>query len=132
LIKRYSTSEMAKLWSEENKFSKWLEVELAVCQAMADRGEIPQEALAKIKEKAQFSPERIAQIEETTKHDVIAFLTNLAENIGEESRYIHLGMTSSDVLDTANALILREALDLILEALERLISVIKKRALQHK
>ena len=128
MIKRYTTQEMAHIWSDQNKFSKWLEVELAVCQAMAEQGEIPQEAAIKIKERANFSIERIDEIEQTTRHDVIAFLTNVAENVGPESRYIHLGMTSSDVLDTANALLVCEALALILQALEQLSEAIKKRA----
>jgi len=123
---------MAQLWSDENKFNKWLEVELAVCQALAEQELIPKEAVAKIKEKAAFSIERINQIEETTKHDVIAFLTNIAENVGPESRYIHWGMTSSDVLDTANALLMREALELILKVLEQFINVLEKRAHEHK
>lgn len=132
MIKRYTTSEMAKLWRDENKFSKWLQVELAVCQALAEQGLIPKEAVATIKEKAAFSIERISQIEETTRHDVIAFLTNVAENVGPDSRYIHWGMTSSDVLDTSNALLMREALELILQALKQLIAVLKKKAYEHK
>jgi len=132
VIKRYTTKEMAHIWSDQNKFSKWLEVELAVCQAMAEQGEIPQEAAIKIKERADFSIERIDEIEQTTRHDVIAFLTNVAENVGPESRYIHLGMTSSDVLDTANALLLCEAFDLILKSIEQLSEAIKNRAFEHK
>lgn len=132
MIKRYTTREMEHIWSDQNKFSKWLETELAVCQARAEHGEIPQEAAAKIKERASFSIERIDEIEKTTRHDVIAFLTNVAENVGPESRYIHWGMTSSDVLDTANALLICEALTLILGALEQLSEAIKKRAFEHK
>jgi adenylosuccinate lyase len=132
VIKRYTTREMEQIWSDQNKFSKWLEIELAVCQALAEQGEIPQQAAAKIKERASFSIERIDEIEKTTRHDVIAFLTNVAENVGPESRYIHWGMTSSDVLDTANALLICEALALILGALEQLSEAIKKRALEHK
>jgi adenylosuccinate lyase len=132
VIKRYTTREMEQIWSDENKFGKWLEIELAVCQARAEQGEIPQEAVAKIKKRASFSLERIDEIEKTTRHDVIAFLTNVAENVGPESRYIHWGMTSSDVLDTANALLICEALALILGALEQLSEAIKKRAFEHK
>ena len=102
MIPRYTLPEMGKIWTLENKFKKWLEIEILVCEAWAKKGVIPQEALEKIKEKAKFSVQRILEIEETVKHDVIAFITNLEEEIGKEGHYLHLGLTSSDILDTAS------------------------------
>src|SRR6476620_4298699 len=108
MISRYTLPEMGALWSEQNKFQKWLDVEIAVCEVHAEMGTIPIDALAEIKAKAAFTVERVSEIEKTTDHDVIAFTTNLAENIGPASRFVHYGLTSSDVVDTANALLLRE------------------------
>lgn len=132
MIERYTLPEMGALWSEESKFQKWLEVELAVCEVHAEMGTIPREALEQIKSRAKFSVERISEIEKTTNHDVIAFTTNLAENIGEGARFVHYGLTSSDVVDTANALLLREACDLLLKKIERLLDVLKRRAFEFK
>src|SRR5216683_1215576 len=132
MIDRYTLPEMGALWSEENKFQKWLEVELAVCEVHAEMGTIPRDALAQIKARAKFSVERINEIEKTTNHDVIAFTTNLAENIGEASRFVHYGLTSSDVVDTANALLLRDAGDLLLKKIESLLEVLKRRAFEFK
>jgi adenylosuccinate lyase len=123
---------MGALWSEQSKFQKWLEVELAVCEVHAEMGTIPQEALEEIKARASFSVERINEIENTTNHDVIAFTTNLAENIGEASRFVHYGLTSSDVVDTANALLLREACDILLAKVDELLEALKKRAFEFK
>jgi adenylosuccinate lyase len=123
---------MAAIWEPENKLKKWLEVEVLACEAYAELGFIPREAARVIREKAAFSVERTEQIEETTRHDVIAFLTNVAENVGPESRYIHMGLTSSDVLDTGFALQLREAADLILSDLDALLSVLRERAWEHR
>jgi adenylosuccinate lyase len=123
---------MGALWSEESKFQKWLEVEIAVCEVHAEMGTIPREALEQIKSRAEFSVERINEIEKITNHDVIAFTTNLAENIGEAARFVHYGLTSSDVVDTANALLLRDACDLLLEKVEALLTVLKRRALEFK
>ncbi len=128
MIDRYTLPEMGALWSEQNKFQKWLDVELAVCEVHAEMGTIPNEALAEIKEKARFSVDRINEIEKTTNHDVIAFTTNLAESIGEAARFVHYGLTSSDVVDTANALLLRDASDLLLKRIEALMEVLKRRA----
>src|SRR5678815_1168943 len=125
MIERYTLPEMGALWSEQNKFQKWLEVEIAVCQVHAEMGTIPQEALEQIKSRAKFSVERIDEIEKTTNHDVIAFTTNLAENIGEAARFVHYGLTSSDVVDTANALLLRSACDILLQKIEALLEVLK-------
>ena len=100
MIERYTLPEMGELWTEKFKYQTWLEVEIAVCEAQAELGYIPSEAVTIIKEKAQFDPQRILEIETEVRHDVIAFLTNVNEYVGDAGRYIHLGMTSSDVLDT--------------------------------
>jgi adenylosuccinate lyase len=132
MIERYTLPEMGALWSDQNKFQKWLDVEIAVCEVHAELGTIPQDALEQIKSGARFSVERIEEIEKTTDHDVIAFTTNLAENIGGASRFVHYGLTSSDVVDTANALLLRDACDLLLQKIEKLLQVLKKRAFEFK
>ncbi|MBA2847923.1 adenylosuccinate lyase [Thermosulfuriphilus ammonigenes] len=132
MIPRYSRPEMAEIWTEESKFRSWLEVEIAVCEAWAELGVIPKEALEVIKKKARFEVARIEEIEAEVKHDVIAFLTNVAEYVGPEARYIHLGMTSSDVLDTAMALRMKRAMEMIIADVEELLEVIKQRALEHQ
>src|SRR6476661_10963675 len=128
MIDRYTLPEMGALWTEQSKFQKWLDVEIAVCEVHAENGIIPQDALEQIKARAKFSVERINEIEQTTNHDVIAFTTNLAENIGEASRFVHYGLTSSDIVDTANALLLREACDILLAKTDELLPVLKRRA----
>jgi adenylosuccinate lyase len=132
MISRYTLPEMGAIWTEENRFRKWLEVELAACQANAEAGVIPMEAVEVIRRKAAFSVERIHELEKITDHDVIAFTTNLAENIGPEARWVHYGLTSSDVVDTANALLLCEAGDLIIARLQVLSDVLKRRAFEFK
>lgn len=132
MIPRYTRPEMAKIWSLKNKYQKWMEIELLVCEAWAQKGLIPQDALEKIKQRASFSVERITEIEERVKHDVIAFITNLEENIGPEGRYLHLGLTSSDILDTANAVLLKEAMEIILRDVDEVMSVLKEQALHYK
>lgn len=132
MISRYSRKEMAGIWEEKNKFQKWLDVELAVCGAWERLGKIPSGATNRIAQKAGFSIERIGEIEAEVKHDVIAFLTSVAESVGEDSRFIHLGMTSSDVLDTALALQMKEAGLLILQDLTKLLLVLKKQAKKYK
>jgi adenylosuccinate lyase len=132
MIERYTLPEMGSIWSQQNKFQKWLDVEIAVCEVHAEDGTIPVDALAEIKTKAAFTPERISEIEKTTDHDVIAFTTNLAESIGPASRFVHYGLTSSDVVDTANALLLREACDILLAKLDQLLEVLKRRAFEFK
>ena len=132
MIDRYTLPEMGALWSEQNKFQKWLDVEIAVCEVHAEMGTIPAEALNEIKSRARFSVERINEIERTTNHDVIAFTTNLAESIGEASRFVHYGLTSSDVVDTANALLLRDSVDIILKKIDGLLEALKRRALEFK
>lgn len=130
MIDRYTLPEMGALWSEETKFQKWLDVEIAVCEVHAEMGTIPRDALEQIKSRAKFSVARINEIEKTTDHDVIAFTTNLAESIGEASRFVHYGLTSSDVVDTANALLLRDACDLLLKKIDPLLEVLKRRAIE--
>jgi len=132
VIERYSRTEMAKIWDLQNRFQCMLDVELAACRAMNQIGIIPDDDLESILEKADFDVERILEIEETTKHDVIAFLTNIAEYVGDSSRWIHYGMTSSDVLDTATSLQLKQAGELILRDLEKFSEIIKIRAKEHK
>ncbi len=132
MIDRYTLPEMGALWSEQNKFQKWLDVEIAVCEVHAENGTIPRDALEQIKARAKFSVARINEIEKTTNHDVIAFTTNLAESIGEASRFVHYGLTSSDVVDTANALLLRDAAEILLKKVDQLIDVLKRRALEFK
>jgi adenylosuccinate lyase len=123
---------MGALWSEQNKFQKWLDVEIAVCEVHAEMGTIPHEALEEIRTRAAFTVERINEVEKTTDHDVIAFTTVLAEAIGPSSRFVHYGLTSSDVVDTANALLLRDACDLLLAKIDSLMQVLKRRAEEFK
>jgi len=123
---------MGRIWEPENLYAKWLEVEIAACEAMAQEGLVPEKALKNIKEKAGFSVGRILEIEAETKHDVIAFLTNVEEHVGPDSRYIHLGLTSSDILDTSFALLLKQAMDIIVQDLHELMDVIRTKAISHK
>ena len=132
MIERYTLPEMGELWTDAYKFKTWLQVELAVCEAQAKLGQIPTEAVAEIKAKANFDPQRVLTIEAEVRHDVIAFLTNVNEYVGDAGRYIHLGLTSSDVLDTALALQLVASLELILERLDELIEAIRSQAQQHR
>ncbi|MEK6589458.1 MAG: adenylosuccinate lyase [Nitrospinota bacterium] len=132
MIDRYSRPEMAKIWTLQNKYEKWLQIELAVCEALLEKGDIPKSAFDTIKNNARFETSRIDEIERTVKHDVIAFLTNISENVGNNSRYIHMGITSSDLLDTALALVMVEASDIILTDLKALSKVLMKRAFEFK
>jgi len=132
MIQRYSRPEISAIWTDENRFKIWLDIEILAVEAHVKLGRVPQEALDIIKKKANFDTKRILEIEETVKHDVIAFLTNVAEYVGEPSRYIHLGMTSSDILDTALSVQLKQAGEIILKALEKLKDTIATRAKEHK
>ncbi|MDQ3179714.1 MAG: adenylosuccinate lyase [Acidobacteriota bacterium] len=132
MIARYTLPEMGAIWSEQNKFQKWLDVEIAVCEVHAEDGTIPKDAVEEIKAKAAFTPERIREIEKTTDHDVIAFTTNLAENIGEAARFVHYGLTSSDVVDTANALLLKDSCEVLLKKADELLDILRKRAFEFK
>ncbi len=132
MITRYSRPEMSSIWSDESKYNNWLRVEIAVCEAWAEYGRIPKKALRDIKKKAAFDVDRINELEKELKHDVIAFLTSVAEHVGENSRFIHLGLTSSDVLDTALALQLRDSSEIIIKDIKSVLKVLKKQALKHK
>ncbi|HPJ34192.1 MAG TPA: adenylosuccinate lyase [Spirochaetota bacterium] len=132
MIPRYSRKEMSDIWELENKFRIWLDIELAVCEVYAERGIIPQEDLKIIKEKADFSVERILEIENEVHHDVIAFTTAVAENVGPSSRYIHYGLTSSDVVDTALSMQMKEAGNILLNDLDRVIEILKDNALKYR
>ena len=132
MIPRYSRPEMSRIWDDENRFQRWLDVELAVCDALAGEGEIPAAAAANIRARAGFDLDRVRAIEETVQHDVIAFLTSVAENVGPDARYIHLGLTSSDVVDTAQALQMVCAADLLIAGLDRMAAAIETRAVEHR
>ena len=132
MIPRYTRPEMGKIWSDQNKFQRWLDVEIATAEAEAEIGMIPAEAARAIREKGAVSVERILEIEAKVKHDVIAFTTNVAESVGAEARYLHYGLTSNDVVDTAQALQIRDASKILIEGLERLSEVLKKRAHEFK
>lgn len=132
MIERYTRPEMGRIWTVENKYRKWLDVELAVCEALAAKGVIPSEDAKAIREKANFDVARIDEIEKETHHDVIAFLTSVAEFVGPSSRFVHEGLTSSDVLDTALGLLLTEASDLLLDDLDAMLAVLRRRAFEFK
>src|SRR3954451_15834224 len=132
MIPRYSRPEMASLWSPETRFRIWFEIEAHALDAMAELGIVPKEAAQAVWDRGAFDPERIDSIEAEVKHDVIAFLTNVAEHVGPEARFLHQGMTSSDVLDTALAVQLSRAADILIEDVDRLLEVLKRRAFEHK
>jgi len=132
MIERYTLPKMGKIWEPQNRFAKWLQVEILVCEAMAKEGMIPEKSLDTIKKKARFSIDRIQEIEEEVKHDVIAFLTNVEEYVGPDARFIHMGLTSSDILDTAFALQLKEAMLIIIDDVGNLLLVLKDKAFEHK
>ena len=132
MIPRYTRPEMERLWSDASRYALWTRIEVAVCRALAKRGRIPREAFETIEARARVNPERVAEIEAQVQHDVNAYLDALAEEIGPAARYVHLGLTSSDVLDTALALQLRNAADLILTELERVVQILERRAIEHR
>ncbi len=132
MIPRYSRPEMTAIWEPENKFRIWFEIEAHACDAQAELGVIPKQAAKAVWERGTFEVARIDEIERETKHDVIAFLTNLAEHVGDEARFVHQGMTSSDVLDTCLAVQLTQASDILLADLDRVLEALKKRAFEHK
>jgi adenylosuccinate lyase len=132
MIERYSREEMASLWTLENKFRVWLEVEIAICEAWTRLGRIPEEAMQTIREKADFDVDRILELERVTKHDVIAFLTAVEEKVGPASRFIHLGCTSSDIVDTANGVLLVRAGEMIARDLDLILATLKDKAMTHK
>jgi len=132
MIERYTRAEMGALWTEEARYQSWLRVELAVCEVLAERGVVPRAALEAIRQRAAFDADRVAEIEREVRHDVIAFLTDVAEHVGPDARWIHYGMTSSDVIDTALALQLRAAAALLLAGCDAALSALRARALEHR
>src|SRR5271165_627936 len=132
MIPRYTRPEMAAIWEPENRFRIWFEIEAHACDAQAALGVIPKAAAEAVWQRGAFEVDRIDEIERETKHDVIAFLTNLAEHVGPEARFVHQGMTSSDVLDTCLAVQLKQAAEILLQDLDALLAALKRRALEHK
>ena len=132
MIPRYSRKEISEIWEPKNKFKIWLKIEILICEALNKLGKVPTKSLKVIKEKAKFDEKRIDEIEKDVKHDVIAFLTNLAENIGEDSRFIHQGVTSSDILDTTLSIQLKESCLIIKKELKKLLEVLKEKAVSYK
>ena len=132
MIERYSRPEMARIWEPENRFRIWLDIELLAMEAMVEKGWIPADALARVRRKARFDVGRIDEIEKKVKHDVIAFLTSVAEHIGDDSRFLHVGMTSSDVVDTSFAVQMRQAISRLVRGAEGVFEVLKRRAFEHK
>ncbi|MCR4818964.1 MAG: adenylosuccinate lyase, partial [Fretibacterium sp.] len=128
MIGRYTEKDIAALWDEENRLKVMLDVEIAVAKAWCEEGRIPKDALDDIVKNARFTVERVQEIEKRTQHDVVAFVSAVAENVGENGRYLHLGMTSSDILDTASSIMLRDSLDIIVKALDELDAVVMELA----
>src|SRR5688500_8356734 len=132
MIPRYTHPEMGRIWSEQRRYETWLQVEVAAAEAMAEAGIVPSDAARDLHEKGAFDVARIEEIEKVTQHDVIAFTTAVAEQVGPSARWLHFGLTSSDVVDTAQAIQMREACDILLADLDALQSAIKARALEHR
>ena len=132
MISRYTRPEMGFIWTEQNKVQKWLDVELAALDALAHYNVIPKDVPVKVRKKAGFDLDRIREIEKVVNHDVIAFLTNLAERVGPEGRWVHFGLTSSDILDTALALQIKEASAMIEKQIVKLIEILRAKAIEHK
>jgi adenylosuccinate lyase len=132
LLERYTLPEMRKLWSPEHRFQKWLDLEVLACEAWADLGRVPDEAVREIRKRARFDVKRIAEIEAVTRHDVIAFVSCVAENVGDAGKYLHLGLTSYDIVDTALSLLMRDALDIILKALDDLRELLADKAREYQ
>ncbi|GAE29479.1 adenylosuccinate lyase [Halalkalibacter hemicellulosilyticusJCM 9152] len=132
MIERYTRPEMGSIWTEENRYQAWLEVEIVACEAWAELGEIPKEDVQKIRENASFDVKRILEIEEETRHDVVAFTRAVSETLGEERKWVHYGLTSTDVVDTALSYLLKQANDILLADIERFIDILKNKALEHK
>src|SRR4029077_795560 len=132
MIQRYTHPEMGAIWSDQRRYETWLEVELAATDAMAEAGRVPREAAAELRARADFDPARIEKIEAVTQHDVIAFTTAVAEKVGPAARYLHFGLTSSDVIDTAQALQMREACGLVVKNISVLMEAVRERAEEHR
>ncbi|HET6872574.1 MAG TPA: adenylosuccinate lyase, partial [Sporolactobacillaceae bacterium] len=132
MIERYARPEMTAIWTDQNKFNAWLEVEILACEAWAELGVIPKEDVVKLRENASFSIDRILEIEEETRHDVVAFTRAVSESLGDEKKWVHYGLTSTDVVDTALSYLLKQANEILLKDLERFLDVIKAKAIEHK
>ncbi|GGE09875.1 adenylosuccinate lyase [Marinithermofilum abyssi] len=132
MIERYTRPEMGRIWTDENKFKAWLEVEILACEAWSELGVIPKEDVAKIRKNARIDVKRIQEIEEDTRHDVVAFTRAVAETLGPESKWVHYGLTSTDVVDTALSYLLKQANDILLQDVDRFIEILKEKALEHK
>ncbi|WP_163653759.1 adenylosuccinate lyase [Listeria sp. PSOL-1] len=132
MLERYTREEMGKIWTEENRFKAWLEVEILACEAWAELGEIPREDVAKIREDATFDVARIKEIEQETRHDVVAFTRAVSETLGTEKKWVHYGLTSTDVVDTANSYLLKQANDLLRQDIEKFIAILAEKAKEHK
>ncbi|WP_158734621.1 adenylosuccinate lyase [Alteribacillus sp. YIM 98480] len=132
MIERYTRPEMGSIWTEKNRFNAWLEVEISACEAWAELGDIPKDDVKKIRENADFDVERIKEIEAETRHDVVAFTRAVSETLGEERKWVHYGLTSTDVVDTALSYLLKQANDILEKDLERFLSILKEKALKHK
>ncbi|MSP49380.1 MAG: adenylosuccinate lyase [Alphaproteobacteria bacterium] len=132
MIPRYTRPEMARIWEPENRYRIWLEIEILAAEAMAEQGIVPKSAVEAIRARGKVDPDRIDEIEKTTRHDVIAFLTNVAEHVGEEARFLHQGMTSSDVVDTCLSVQLVQAADLLIAGVDKVLAALKRRAREHK
>jgi len=132
MIPRYTRSEMARIWEPENRYRIWLEIEILAAEAMAEQGIVPKSAVEAIRARGKVDPARVDEIEKTTKHDVLAFLTNVAEHVGEEARFLHQGMTSSDVLDTCLSVQLVQAADILIADVDKVLTALKRRAREHK
>ena len=132
MIPRYTRKETAKIWEPENKFQIWLKIEILICEALSELGEIPKKSVEIIKKKASFNIKRIDEIEKEIKHDVIAFLTSVSEKVGKESRHIHRGITSSDIIDTTLSVQLKQSCKILKKELRELILILKKLAIKYK
>lgn len=132
MIERYTRPEMGAIWTDENKYKAWLEVEILACEAWAELGEIPKADVQKIRENARFDVERILEIEQETRHDVVAFTRAVSESLGEERKWVHYGLTSTDVVDTALSYLIKQANEIIEKDLERFIEILKQKAIEHK
>lgn len=132
MIERYTRPEMGQIWTEENKYQAWLEVEILSCEAWAKLGVIPEEDVKQIRKNAEIHVNRIYEIEQETRHDVVAFTRAVAETLGPESKWVHYGLTSTDVVDTALSYLLKQANEILLKDLDRLIEVLKEKAKEHK
>src|SRR5690625_1144879 len=132
MIERYTRPEMGAIWTEENKYNAWLEVEILACEAMSELGIVPKADAKKIRDHATFNVERIYEIEQETRHDVVAFTRSVSESLGEERKWVHYGLTSTDVVDTALSYLLKQANDILRKDISRFIKVLKEKAIEHK